>query len=128
MIFPPPGLRLIRFNHFKAWGQVVAIKFKSQQKYVTVTVSIELNQVATGLWNEGVWTAPLGGCKAFKIIQDRGTRKLITYYESWADLEKVLGKAFSLDEFTGDWMRYFTPNLKQRRRNPQKVNQEGGSK
>ncbi|CAB4442703.1 unnamed protein product [Rhizophagus irregularis] len=166
-------------NHLKAWGQVVAIKFKSQQKYVTVTVSIELNQVATELWNEGVWTAPLGGlpvrwfpanwnlkqrkeqerfqavlkgvpasvttaalypdnpahsilvplgCKAFKIIQDRGTRKLITYYESWADLEKVLGKAFSLDEFTGDWMRYFTPNLKQRRRNPQKVNQEGGSK
>ncbi|CAB4416986.1 unnamed protein product [Rhizophagus irregularis] len=68
------------------------------------------------------------GCKAFKIIQDRSTRKLITYYESWADLEKVLGKAFSLDEFTGDWVRYFTPNLKQRRRNPQKVNQEGDSK
>ncbi|CAB4417348.1 unnamed protein product [Rhizophagus irregularis] len=53
--------QLDTLNHLKAWGQVVAIKFKSQQKYVTVTVSIELNQVATGLWNEGVWTAPLGG-------------------------------------------------------------------
>ncbi|CAB4415329.1 unnamed protein product [Rhizophagus irregularis] len=176
---PSTWSQLDTLNHLKAWGQVVAIKFKSQQKYVTVTVSIELNQEATRLWNDGVWTAPLGGlpvrwfpanwdlkqrkererfqvvlkgvpasvttatlypdnpahsvlvplgCKAFKIIQDRGTRKLITYYESWADLEKVLGKAFSLDEFTGDWMRYFTPNFKQRRRNPQKVNQEGGSK
>ncbi|PKY47444.1 hypothetical protein RhiirA4_462640 [Rhizophagus irregularis] len=66
----------------------------SSGSYVTVTVLIELNQVATGLWNEGVWTAPLGGvptsvttailypdnpaysilvplgCKAFKLIQD----------------------------------------------------------
>ncbi|PKY52134.1 hypothetical protein RhiirA4_469578 [Rhizophagus irregularis] len=32
------------------------------------------------------------GCKAFKLIQDRGTRKLITYYESWADLDKVIAK------------------------------------
>ncbi|CAB4417349.1 unnamed protein product [Rhizophagus irregularis] len=71
--------------------------------------------------------APLG-CKAFKLIQDRSTRKLITYYESWTDLEKVLDMSFSLDEFTGDWTRYFTPNLKQRRRNPQKVNQDGDSK
>ncbi|PKY52847.1 hypothetical protein RhiirA4_470739 [Rhizophagus irregularis] len=30
------------------------------------------------------------GCKAFKLIQDRGTRKLITYYESWTDLDKVI--------------------------------------
>ncbi|GBC23508.2 hypothetical protein GLOIN_2v1473242 [Rhizophagus irregularis DAOM 181602=DAOM 197198] len=165
--------QLDTLNHLKAWGQVVAIKFKSQQKYVTVTVSIELNQEATKLWNDGAWTAPLGGlpirwfpanwdlkqrkereqfqavikgvpasvntatlypenhahsilapigCKAFKLIQDWDTRKLITYYESWADLNKVIGKPFSLDEFTGDWMMYFTPNLKQRRRNLQKVN------
>ncbi|CAB5365102.1 unnamed protein product [Rhizophagus irregularis] len=71
--------------------------------------------------------APIG-CKAFKLIQDQGTRKLITYYELWADLEKVIGKPFSLNEFTGDWMRYFTPNLKQRKRNLQKVNQEENSK
>jgi uncharacterized protein (DUF342 family) len=58
---PSTWSQLDTLNHLKAWGQVVAIKFKSQQKYVTVTVSIVLNQVATGLWNEGVWTAPLGG-------------------------------------------------------------------
>jgi hypothetical protein len=58
---PSTWSQLDMLNHLKAWGQVVAIKFKSQQKYVTVTVSIELNQVATGLWNDGVWTAPLGG-------------------------------------------------------------------
>ena len=120
-------------NHLKAWGHVITIKFKTQQKYVTLTVSIDLNQAAMKLWNDGAWTAPLGGlpvrwfpvnwdlkqrkererfqavligvpastttaslypdnpahsiltptgCKAFKIIQDRGTRKLITYYES----------------------------------------------
>jgi hypothetical protein len=38
------------------------------------------------------------GCKAFKLIQDQGTHKLITYYKTWADLEKVIGKPFSLDE------------------------------
>ncbi|CAB4432904.1 unnamed protein product [Rhizophagus irregularis] len=43
------------------------------------------------------------GCKAFKLIQDRSTRKLITYYELWVNLDKVIGKAFSLDEFTSDW-------------------------
>ncbi|GBC23672.2 hypothetical protein GLOIN_2v1473242 [Rhizophagus irregularis DAOM 181602=DAOM 197198] len=30
------------------------------------------------------------GCKAFKLIQDRGICKLITYYESWADLNKTI--------------------------------------
>jgi hypothetical protein len=50
--------------------------------------------------------------KAFKLIQNKDIYKLITYYELWADLDKVFGKAFSLDEFTGDWKRYFTPNLK----------------
>uniref|UniRef100_U9U2S4 Uncharacterized protein n=1 Tax=Rhizophagus irregularis (strain DAOM 181602 / DAOM 197198 / MUCL 43194) TaxID=747089 RepID=U9U2S4_RHIID len=45
------------------------------------------------------------GCKAFKLIQDRGICKLITYYESWADLNKTIGKAFSLNKFTGDWKR-----------------------
>ncbi|GBC42618.2 hypothetical protein GLOIN_2v1785013 [Rhizophagus irregularis DAOM 181602=DAOM 197198] len=45
--------QLDTLNHLKARGQVVAIKFKSQQKYVTVTVSIELNQEATRLWNDG---------------------------------------------------------------------------
>ncbi|PKY56341.1 hypothetical protein RhiirA4_476576 [Rhizophagus irregularis] len=54
---------------------------------------------------DGVWTAPFRGLPT--------------------DLEKVIGKPFSLDEFTGDWMRYFT---KQRRRNSQKVNQESSSK
>ncbi|UZO13778.1 uncharacterized protein OCT59_005265 [Rhizophagus irregularis] len=29
-------------------------------KYVTITVSIKLNQETTRLWNDGVWTAPLG--------------------------------------------------------------------
>ncbi|POG71723.1 hypothetical protein GLOIN_2v1774577 [Rhizophagus irregularis DAOM 181602=DAOM 197198] len=58
---PSTWSQLDMLNHLKAWGQVVAIKFKSQQKYVTVTVSIELNQEATRLWNDGAWTAPLGG-------------------------------------------------------------------
>ncbi|PKC01448.1 hypothetical protein RhiirA5_426688 [Rhizophagus irregularis] len=32
------------------------------------------------------------GCKAFKLIQNRGTRKLIIYYETWANLDKVIVK------------------------------------
>ncbi|CAB4486970.1 hypothetical protein RhiirA5_407621 [Rhizophagus irregularis] len=38
------------------------------------------------------------GCKAFKLIQDRGTRKLITYYELWADLDRVIIKKESPSE------------------------------
>ncbi|CAB4435611.1 unnamed protein product [Rhizophagus irregularis] len=60
--------QLDSLNHLKAWGQVVAIKFKSQQKYVTVTVLIELNQEASRLWNDGVWTAPLGGLPGLRTI------------------------------------------------------------
>ncbi|PKY50852.1 hypothetical protein RhiirA4_467543 [Rhizophagus irregularis] len=133
---PSRWTQLDVLNHLKNWGQVIAIKFKSQQKYTTVTVSVDLNKAALDLWNSRAWTAPLEavligvpattniatlypdnpahsiltptGCKAFKLIQDRGTRKLITYYKSWADLDKVIGKAFSLDEFMGDWKRYFT--------------------
>ncbi|PKB99564.1 hypothetical protein RhiirA5_429501 [Rhizophagus irregularis] len=108
--------QLDTLNHLKAWGQVVVIKFKSQQKYVTITVSIKLNQETTRLWNDGVWTAPLGRvpalvstatlyldnsaqtilaplkCKAFKLIQDQGTLKLITYYKFWTNIEKVIAK------------------------------------
>lgn len=46
--------RLDTFNHFKAWDQVVAIEFKFQQKYVTITVSIELNQGVIKFWKDGV--------------------------------------------------------------------------
>jgi hypothetical protein len=43
-------------------------------------------------------------------------------------LDKVIGKAFNLDEFTGDWKRYYTPNLQRRRSRHQKVNQDDDSK
>ncbi|CAB4421558.1 unnamed protein product [Rhizophagus irregularis] len=118
-------------NYLKAWGNVLALKFKTQKKYVTVIVSIDPNDAALSQWNEEVWTAPLRGlpvqwfsaawdlkqckehenfqvilfnvlkllttstlypadnpvqsllsfisCKAFKLIQDKGHMKLITY-------------------------------------------------
>ncbi|PKY49348.1 hypothetical protein RhiirA4_465300 [Rhizophagus irregularis] len=40
-------------NHLKAWDQVIVIKFKLQQKYTTLTVSVNLNEVALNLWNNG---------------------------------------------------------------------------
>ncbi|PKC02131.1 hypothetical protein RhiirA5_425683 [Rhizophagus irregularis] len=43
---------VFKANNSKTWGQVVAIKFKLQQKYIIVTISIELNQEATRLWND----------------------------------------------------------------------------
>ncbi|PKY42824.1 hypothetical protein RhiirA4_456701 [Rhizophagus irregularis] len=82
-------------------------------KYTTVTMSVNLNEMAIDLWNEqerfqavliGVPTSTTiaslylanpahsiltpTGCKVFKLIQDKGTRKLITYYELWADLQR----------------------------------------
>ncbi|PKY58126.1 hypothetical protein RhiirA4_479774 [Rhizophagus irregularis] len=76
---PSTWSQIDTLNHLKAWGQVVAIKFKSQQKYVTVTVLIELNQVATELWNEGVWTAPLGGLPVqWFLAKGRARNQLIS--------------------------------------------------
>ncbi|PKY39284.1 hypothetical protein RhiirA4_452449 [Rhizophagus irregularis] len=58
---PSRWTQLDVLNHLKNWGQVIAIKFKSQQKYTTVTVSVDLNKAALDLWNGGAWTASLGG-------------------------------------------------------------------
>src|SRR3954463_11237436 len=114
-----------------------------------VTISIELNEQALGLWNGGTWMAPLGGfpvkwypvnwnlaqrkerkrfqavikdlpgtvttsslypedstqspisylgCKCFKIVQERNTQKLITYYKRWEDVDKVIGKEINLQK------------------------------
>jgi hypothetical protein len=41
-------------NYLKAWGNILAMKFKTQKKYITVTVSIDLNDMALNQWNEGV--------------------------------------------------------------------------
>jgi hypothetical protein len=58
------------------------------------------------------------GCKAFKLVQDKGRTKLITYYQSWADLDKVTNTKFNYEDFSGVWMRYFAPSLNRPRRSP----------
>lgn len=173
---PSKWTQLEILNYLKAWGNVLAMKLKTQKKYVTVTVSIDLNDTAMGQWNNGVWTAPLGGlpvrwfpaawdlkqrkerekfqavifdtpkslttgflypadnpaqsllsaigCKAFKLIQDKGRAKLITYYESWADLDKVVNTKFNFEEFVGVWIRYFAPKLNRPRRSPNHKDQQ----
>ena len=159
------------------------MKLKTQKKYITLTVSIDLNEAALGLWNEGVWTTPLGGLPVrwfpatwdlkqrkererfqavvmdipdsittkilypednpahsilsplgCKVVQDKGRCKLITYYNSWADLDKIINTNLSLQEFTGVWKRYYAPSLnKPRNRFPkkdlkQKQNQDSNPK
>ncbi|GBC26703.2 uncharacterized protein OCT59_020840 [Rhizophagus irregularis] len=118
-------------------------------------------------WNQGVWTAPLGGfpvrwypanwnlqqrkekerfqavvkdlpgtvinllmlypsdpsqspishleCKAFKVVQEKCTRKLIMYYKNWADLDKITNTKLNLHEYEGVWTRYFSPQLSKSR-------------
>jgi hypothetical protein len=46
---PSRWTKLDVLNHLKAWGHVIAIKFKSQQKYTTVIVSVDLNKAALDL-------------------------------------------------------------------------------
>ncbi|PKY24610.1 hypothetical protein RhiirB3_388122 [Rhizophagus irregularis] len=80
----------LKYTHMIVFGQL-----RSQTKERTRTISENpAHSILTPI-----------GCKAFKLIQDRGICKLITYYESWADLDKTIGKAFSLNKFTGDWKR-----------------------
>ncbi|PKB94558.1 hypothetical protein RhiirA5_438501 [Rhizophagus irregularis] len=96
---PSTQSQLDTLNHLKAWGQ----------KYVTVTVLIELNQEATRLWNDGAWTALLGGLPGVPASVNTAT----LYLDNPA--HSILAPIGSdLD--------------KQRRRNLQKVNQEGDSK
>ena len=73
----------------------------------------------------------LDGALAFKIIQDRGRRKLIVYFNSWASLDKTLNTPFSFQEYKGVWTQYFLPTLNWPRNRPikktdstQKQNQE----
>lgn len=58
---PSKWTQLEILNYLKAWGNILAMKFKTQKKYVTVTISIDLNDAALSQWNEGVWTVPLEG-------------------------------------------------------------------
>src|SRR4051812_42062636 len=58
---PSTWTQLDILQHLKLWGHVIAMKTKSQKKYSTVTISIDLNDRAMELWNGGTWMAPLGG-------------------------------------------------------------------
>ncbi|CAB4431716.1 unnamed protein product [Rhizophagus irregularis] len=62
----------------------------------------------------------LDSALAFKIIQDRGRRKLITYFDTWASLDKALNTEFNFEEFKGVWTRYFSPTLNRPRNKPPK--------
>ena len=43
---------------------------------------------------------------------------MITYYQSWDDLDKVTNTQFTYNDFSDVWMRYFAPSLKRSRRSP----------
>ncbi|CAB4422512.1 unnamed protein product [Rhizophagus irregularis] len=58
---PSTWAQLKLLQHLEKWGHVIAFKTKRQKKYFTVTVSIDFNEWAMSLWNQGIWTAPLGG-------------------------------------------------------------------
>ncbi|PKC04366.1 hypothetical protein RhiirA5_379433 [Rhizophagus irregularis] len=45
----------------------------------------------------------LDGALAFRIIQDRGHRKLIVYFDTWASLDKALNIDFNFEEFKDVW-------------------------
>ncbi|CAB4425175.1 unnamed protein product [Rhizophagus irregularis] len=62
----------------------------------------------------------LDGTLAFKIIQDRGRRKLITYFDTWASLDKALNTEFNFEEFKGVWTHYFSPTLNRPKNKPPK--------
>ncbi|PKY36173.1 hypothetical protein RhiirB3_458211, partial [Rhizophagus irregularis] len=101
-----------------AWDQVIAIKFKSQQKYTTITVTVNLNKAALDLWNSGVWTTPLEGLLAVSIGISVSTTIATLYLENFAYsiLTPVGCKAFKLIQD------------KQRRNRHQKVKQDDDSK
>ncbi|RGB44089.1 hypothetical protein C1646_749072 [Rhizophagus diaphanus] len=60
------------------------------------------------------------------LYPDNPAHSIFALLES--NLNKVTSKAFNLEEFTGDWKSYYTPNLKQRRNHHQKMKQNDNSK
>src|SRR3954454_7069242 len=109
---------------------------KERERFQPVVKDIPETLTTSTLYPEDRTQSPISylGCKYFKIVQERKTRKLITYYESWADLDKVTGKDINIQEFTGVWQRYFSPQLSRGRNRPprsasyQKKNQAAGHK
>ncbi|CAB4478167.1 unnamed protein product [Rhizophagus irregularis] len=88
------------------------------------------------LYPSDIFQSPIShlGCKAFKVIQEKSTRKFIMYYENWADLDKITNTKLNLQEYEGVWIRYFSPQLsKGRNQSPrsgrtQKQNQDLANK
>ncbi|PKY61853.1 hypothetical protein RhiirA4_487414 [Rhizophagus irregularis] len=89
-------------SHLKNWGQVIAIKLnhnrntpslpsnwdlkqrKEQERFQVILIGVPASTITAILYpnNPAQSILTFMGCKAFKLIQDRGTHKLITYYES----------------------------------------------
>src|SRR4051794_40574106 len=76
---------------------------KKRERFQAVVKNLPETVTPLTLYPEDPTQSPILylGCKYFKIMQERNTRKLITYYERWEDLDKVTGKEINLQEYTG---------------------------
>jgi hypothetical protein len=58
------------YNYFlRQWDHVIAMKTKSQKKYATVTISIDLNKQALSLWNRETWMVPIFTNYSFAFVR-----------------------------------------------------------
>ncbi|CAB4416855.1 unnamed protein product [Rhizophagus irregularis] len=97
---------------------------KERERFQAVVIDIPKSITNNVVYNAENPTqsmlSQLDGALAFKIIQDRGRRKLIMYFDTWASLDKALNTEFNFEEFKGVWTRYFSPTLNWPRNKPPK--------